>query len=159
MPACLSDGFNFQSYHGATPFAQGIELTAMQRGNLDMANLANFDVLNQVPETSILSVPFLFRDYADVRATHDSDALDGVLALIEARVGVKILAFPYIGAPHLSYIGERQSMIPADLADVRLRLPGGEGWQFVGTAMGATPVPVAFTEHDTALQTRTVDAL
>lgn len=155
---CLGDGFNFQSYHGATLFAQGTELTAMQRGNLDMGNLAIFDFLNQVPETSILGVPFLFRDYAHMRATYDSDVLDGLLALIEERVGVKILAFPYIGARHLSYIGDRQYMTPADLAGVRLRMPGGEGWQFVGTAMGATPVPVAFTELYTALQTRTVDA-
>jgi len=155
---CLGDGFNFQSYHGATLFAQGTELTAMQRGNLDMGNLAIFDFLNQVPETSILGVPFLFRDYAHMRATYDSDVLDGLLALIEERVGVKILAFPYIGARHLSYIGDRQYMAPADLAGVRLRMPGGEGWQFVGTAMGATPVPVAFTELYTALQTRTVDA-
>jgi len=155
---CLGEGFNFQSYHGATLFAQGTELTAMQRGNLDMGNLAIFDFLNQVPETSILGVPFLFRDYAHMRATYDSDVLDGLLALIEERVGVKILAFPYIGARHLSYIGDRQYMTPADLAGVRLRMPGGEGWQFVGTAMGATPVPVAFTELYTALQTRTVDA-
>lgn len=155
---CLGDGFNFQSYHGATLFAQGTELTAMQRGNLDMGNLAIFDFLNQVPETSILGLPFLFRDYAHMRATYDSDVLDPLLALIEERVGVKILAFPYIGARHLSYIGDRPYMTPADLAGVRLRMPGGEGWQFVGQAMGATPVPVAFTELYTALQTRTVDA-
>lgn len=155
---CLGEGFNFQSYHGATLFAQGTELTAMQRGNLDMGNLAIFDFLNQVPETSILGLPFLFRDYDHMRATYDSDVLDDLLALIEERVGVKILAFPYIGARHLSYIGDRPYMTPADLNGVRLRMPGGEGWQFVGTAMGATPVPVAFTELYTALQTRAVDA-
>lgn len=156
--ACLGDGFSFQPHHGATLFAQGTELTAMQRGNLDMGNLAIFDFLNQVPETSILGLPFLFRDYAHMRATYDSDVLDPLLAMIEERAGVKILAFPYIGARHLSYIGDRPYMTPADLAGVRLRMPGGEGWQFVGTAMGATPVPVAFTELYTALQTRTVDA-
>ena len=28
---CLGDGFDFKSYHGATLFKQGTELTAMQR--------------------------------------------------------------------------------------------------------------------------------
>jgi len=156
--ACLGDGFNFQSFHGATLFAQGTELTAMQRGNLDMGNLAIFDFLNQVPETSILGLPFLFRDYAHMRAVYDSAVLDDLEALITERTGVKILAWPYIGSRHLSYIGDRRFMTPADLAGVRLRMPAGEGWQFVGTAMGATPVPVAFTELYTALQTGAVTA-
>jgi TRAP-type C4-dicarboxylate transport system substrate-binding protein len=155
---CLGDGFKFQSYHGATLFAQGTELTAMQRGNLDMGNLAIFDFLNQVPETSILGVPFLFRDYDHMRAVYDGPVLNDLLAKIESQVNVKVLAFPYIGARHLSYIGDKPYMTPADLKGVRLRMPAGEGWQFVGTAMGATPVPVAFTELYTALQTRAVDA-
>ncbi|MFN4099859.1 MAG: TRAP transporter substrate-binding protein DctP, partial [Pararhodobacter sp.] len=155
---CLGEGFSFQSFHGATLFAQGTELTAMQRGNLDMGNLAPFDFLNQVPETSILGVPFLFRDYDHMRATYDGDVLDDLMAIVEERVGVKVLAFPYIGARHISYIGNRRYMTPEDLTGVRLRMPAGEGWQFVGTAMGATPVPVAFTELYTALQTGAVDA-
>jgi TRAP-type C4-dicarboxylate transport system substrate-binding protein len=48
-------------------------------------------------------------------------------------------------------------MTPADLAGIKLRMPPGEGWQFVGTAMGANPSPLAFTEVYTALQTGTID--
>ena len=154
---CLGDGFNFQAYHGATLFQQGTELTAMQRGNLDMANLAIFDFYNQVPSTSVLGTPFLFRDYDHMRAVYDSDVLADLEAEIEEKAGVKILAYPYIGARHLGYKGDREYMTPEDLAGVKLRMPGGEGWQFVGEAMGATPVPVAFTEVYTALQTGAID--
>ncbi|MCB1387956.1 MAG: TRAP transporter substrate-binding protein DctP [Rhodobacteraceae bacterium] len=156
--ACLGDEFNFQAYHGATLFAQGTELNAMQRGNLDMGNLAVFDFQNQVPAAGILGMPFLFRDYAHMRATYNSGVLDDLRAQMEAETGVHFLAFPYIGARHLSYIGDRRYMTPEDLNGVRLRMPGGEGWQFVGTAMGASPVPVPFTEVYTALQTRSIDA-
>jgi len=45
---CLGDEFNFKSYHGATLFKQGTELTAMQRGNLDMGNLAIFDFYDNI---------------------------------------------------------------------------------------------------------------
>ena len=48
-------------------------------------------------------------------------------------------------------------MTPADLAGVKLRMPGGEGWQFVGEALGANPTPMAFTEVYTALQTGAID--
>lgn len=154
---CLGEEFDFKSYHGATLFKQGTEMTAMQRGNLDMANLAIFDFYNQVPSTTILGTPFLFRDYDHMRAVYNSDVLDGMLAEIEEKTRVKILSFPYIGARHLGYKGDKQIMTPADLDGVKLRMPPGEGWQFVGTAMGATPVPVPFTEVYTALQTGAID--
>lgn len=154
---CLGADFDFKAYHGATLFKQGTELTAMQRGNLDMGNLAIFDFYNQVPSTSVLGAPFLFRDYDHMRAVYDSDVLDDMLAEIENKAKVKILAFPYIGARHLGYKGDSRIMTPADLKGVKLRMPPGEGWQFVGTAMGATPVPVPFTEVYTALQTGAID--
>ncbi|WP_298494700.1 TRAP transporter substrate-binding protein DctP [uncultured Maritimibacter sp.] len=155
--ACLGDEFDFQPYHGATLFQQGTELTAMQRGNLDMGNLAIFDFYNQVPSTSVLGTPFLFRDYDHMRAVYNSDVLADLEAEIEEKAGVKILAYPYIGARHLGYKGDKEYMTPEDLAGMKLRMPGGEGWQFVGEAMGATPVPVAFTEVYTALQTGAID--
>ena len=154
---CLGDEFNFKSYHSATLFKQGTELNAMQRGNLDMGNLAIFDFYNQVPHTEILGVPFLFRDYKHMRAAYDSDVFDELNAEIVKKAKVKILAFPYIGARHLGYKGKKKIMTPADLKGIKLRMPPGEGWQFVGTAMGATPVPIPFTEVYTALQTGAID--
>jgi TRAP-type C4-dicarboxylate transport system substrate-binding protein len=44
------------------------------------------------------------------------------------------------------------------MAGIKLRMPPGEAWQFVGTALGANPSPVAFTEVYTALQTGAIDA-
>jgi TRAP-type C4-dicarboxylate transport system substrate-binding protein len=49
-------------------------------------------------------------------------------------------------------------MKPADLAGIKLRMPPGEVWQFVGTAMGANPTPLPFPEVYTALQTGAIDA-
>ncbi|MCU0906307.1 MAG: TRAP transporter substrate-binding protein DctP [Rhodobacteraceae bacterium] len=155
---CLGDGFNFQPYHGATLFQQGTELTAMQRGNLDMANLAIFDFLNQVPETSILGAAYMFRDYDHMRAAFDGPVTAPIWAAIEERASVKVLANPYIGTRHLNLRGDKEIMTPADLAGVTLRMPGGEGWQFVGKALGANPTPLPFTEVYTALQTGAIDA-
>lgn len=155
--ACLGDEFDLQAHHSATLFKQGTELTAMQRGNLDMGNLSIYDFYNQVPSTSLLGVPFLFRDYDHMRDTFSSDVLDALWAEVEEKAGVKVLSSPYIGARHISYVGEREYMTPDDLEGVKMRFPGGEGWQFIGTAMGATPVPIAFTEVYTALQNGAVD--
>ena len=36
-------------------------------------------------------------------------------------------------------------------------MPGGEGWQFLGRSIGANPVPVAYAETYTGLQTGVID--
>jgi TRAP-type C4-dicarboxylate transport system substrate-binding protein len=155
---CLGDEFDFKSYHGATLFKQGTELTAMQRGNLDMANLAIFDFYNQVPATSILGTAYLFRDYDHMRKVMAPEPLADLWKQIEEKANVKVLANPYIGTRHLNLRGDKKIMEPADLAGVKLRMPGGEGWQFVGEALGANPTPMAFTEVYTGLQTGAIDA-
>ncbi|MWB77163.1 C4-dicarboxylate ABC transporter [Pseudooceanicola sp. 216_PA32_1] len=154
---CLGDGFEFKPYFGATLFKQGTELTAMQRGNLDMGALAIFDFYNQVPEASILGTAYLFRDYDHLRAVYDGDVLDDLVAKMEETTNIKVLAWPYIGTRHVNIRGDKKVMTPADLDGVKLRMPGGEGWQFVGEALGANPTPLAFTEVYTALQTGAVD--
>lgn len=154
---CLGDGFDFKSYHGATLFKQGTELTAMQRGNLDMASLAVFDFYNQVPEMSILGTAYLYKSYDHMRKTWNSGVLDGLMATVEEKANVKVLSNPYIGTRHVNIKGDKKVMTPADLAGIKLRMPGGEGWQFVGEALGANPTPLAFTEVYTALQTGAID--
>lgn len=155
--ACLGDGFKFTPYFGATLFKQGTELTAMQRGNLDMGALAIFDFYNQVPETAILGTAYLFRDVDHMRKVYNSEEIKPLLSTIEEKTGIKILAWPYIGTRHVNIRGDKEVMTPADLAGVKLRMPGGEGWQFVGEALGANPTPLAFTEVYTALQTGAID--
>jgi len=154
---CLGDGFDFKSYHGATLFKQGTELTAMQRGNLDMGNLSIFDFYNQVPHTAILGVAYLYKDYDHFRRVWSSGVLDELLAEIEDKAKVKVLSNPYIGTRHVNVKGDKDIQVPADLDGVKLRMPGGEGWQFVGEALGANPTPLAFTEVYTALQTGAID--
>ena len=43
------------------------------------------------------------------------------------------------------------------MAGIKLRMPGGEAWQFLGTALGANPTPMAYAEVYTGLQTGAID--
>jgi TRAP-type C4-dicarboxylate transport system substrate-binding protein len=52
---------------------------------------------------------------------------------------------------------EKEIRRPEDLAGLKLRMPNSEAWLFLGTALGANPLPLAFTEIYTALQTGAVD--
>ena len=80
----------------------GTEPVAMQRGNLDMANLAAFDVQKQIPAWSITTTPYLFRDAAHLKKVFDSDVGKQLNKMVEDQLGIKVLAWPYIGTRHLN---------------------------------------------------------
>ena len=156
-PAVAPD-FDFKPYYGATLFKQGTELVAMQRGNLDMGALSVSDIQRQIPEWGIIGAPYIFRDLAHAQRVFKSDVGRDLFQMAEEKIGVKLLAPWYIGTRHVSLRGKKKVMTPADLSGVKLRMPAGEGWQFIGTALGANPVPVAYGEVYTALQTGAIDA-
>ena len=43
------------------------------------------------------------------------------------------------------------------MAGIKLRMPGGDAWQFLGRALGANPTPMAYAEVYTGLQTGAID--
>jgi tripartite ATP-independent transporter DctP family solute receptor len=155
--AAAGADIEFKSHHGGTLYKQGTEAVAIQRGNLDMANIASQDVMNQVPSMGMLMVPYLIRDLDHLRKLWSSDVGAELNKMLEDKMGLRILANPYIGTRHLMLKPKKKVMKPADLAGLKLRMPPGEGWQFVGTALGANPTPLAFTEVYTALQTGAID--
>jgi TRAP-type transport system periplasmic protein len=156
--ASLGADFDFKPYFGATLFKQGTEPVAMQRGNLDMANLASFDVAKQIPAWGLMGVPYVFRDHIHMKKVFDSDVGKSLFKMMEDQMGIKVLAVPYIGVRNLNLKPKKKIMVPADLAGIKLRMPAGEGWQMVGAALGANPTPIAYTETYTALQSGAVDA-
>jgi TRAP-type transport system periplasmic protein len=154
----LGADFDFKPHHGGTLFKQGTEAVAIQRANLDMANIASQDVMNQIPTFGLLMVPYLIRDLAHLRKLWASDVGRDFNKMLDDKMGLRILANPYIGTRHLGLRTTKKIMKPADLAGIKLRMPPGEGWQFIGTAMGANPTPLPFPEVYTALQTGAIDA-
>jgi TRAP-type transport system periplasmic protein len=68
----IGSQFDFEPFFGGTLFKQGTELVAMQRGNLEMANLAPQDISKQIPAWSLLTAAFLFRDADHMKKTFDS---------------------------------------------------------------------------------------
>ena len=69
----INDSFDFEPYWGNTLFKQGTELVAMQRGNLEMCNLAPADISKQVPAWSLMTSAYLFRDADHMKKVFKSD--------------------------------------------------------------------------------------
>ncbi|MGU3575051.1 TRAP transporter substrate-binding protein DctP [Brucellaceae bacterium C25G] len=154
----LGEGFDYDGYYGATLFRQGTELVALQRGNLEMGNIAPQDISEQLPEWSILTSAYLFRDADHLTDFFKSEEGEKIKKLAEDKLKVRVLGPTYFGARHVGMRTDKKINTPADLAGVRLRMPGGDAWQFLGSSLGANPTPVAYAETYTALQTGAIDA-
>ncbi|MDO5528069.1 MAG: TRAP transporter substrate-binding protein DctP [Paracoccus sp. (in: a-proteobacteria)] len=149
--------FDFNGYYGASLFRQGTELVALQRGNLEMGNIAPQDFAEQAPEWSLLTSAYLFRDAEHLNEFFRSEAGEEMKAIISDKLGVHVLGPTYFGTRQVGLRGDRQINTPADMNGVRLRMPGGDAWQFLGQALGANPTAVAYAEVYTALQTGAID--
>ena len=155
--AALKSDLELQPFWGNTMFKQGTELVALQRGNLEMANLAPQDISKQLPAWSLLTSAYLFRDAAHLKKTFKSDVGRDFIKLARDALGIEVITPVYFGARHVNLKPDKAIKTPADLAGIKLRMPPGEFWQFLGESIGVSPTPVAFAEVYTALQTGAID--
>ncbi|TYR37657.1 C4-dicarboxylate ABC transporter, partial [Mesorhizobium microcysteis] len=100
---------------------------------------------------------YLFRDAEHLNKFFASDAGAEMKQMVEDQLGVKILGPTFFGTRQVGLRGEKKINTPADMAGIRLRMPGGDAWQFLGTSLGANPTAMAVTEVYTGLQTGAVD--
>lgn len=156
----VADFATFEPHWNATLFKQGTELEAIARGNLEMSITSPQELAELIPEWSIFTAGYLLRDAAHQKKVFESDILDDMKAHVEEQLGVKLLTVMYLGRRQLNLRmsqKDRNVQKPEDLSGIKLRMPNTDAWLFLGRALGANPVPVAFTEVYTALQTGAID--
>ena len=153
----IAGDFTLEPYYGGNLFKQGTELVALQRGNLEMGNIAPQDISNQIPAWSVLTSGYLFRDADHMRTFFDSELGAHYKQMAEDQLGVHILGPTYFGIRQVGLRVDKEIKTPEDMAGIKLRMPGGDAWQFLGTALGANPTPMAYAEVYTGLQTGAID--
>jgi tripartite ATP-independent transporter DctP family solute receptor len=153
----LAGEFDVELHLNATLFRQGTELVALQRGNLEMANIAPQDFSRQIPAWSVMASAYLFRDAEHMRKVFAGEVGREFNRMAREQLNVHVLGPLYFGTRHVNLRPRKRIATPADLNGLKLRMPPGETWQFLGEALGANPTPVAFAELYTALQSGAVD--
>jgi TRAP-type C4-dicarboxylate transport system substrate-binding protein len=153
----IKDDFDYQGYYGGTLFKQGTELVALQRGNLEMGNIAPQDYSKQMPEWSIVTAAYVFRDTDHLKKFFASDIGEGLKKRTKEKLGIRVLGPTYFGVRQVGLKPDKKITTPADMAGIKLRMPGGEAWQFLGKSLGANPVAMDYAEVYTGLQTGAID--
>jgi TRAP-type C4-dicarboxylate transport system substrate-binding protein len=153
----IKDFATFEPHWNAELFKQGTENEAIARGNLEMAISSAQELATIIPAWSVYTSGYLLRDAEHQKKVFASDVMDDVKKKTEEKLGIKLLTVMYLGRRQLNLRGNKEIKTPADLSGVKLRMPSGEAWLFLGRALGANPLPMAFTEVYTALQTGAID--
>ena len=157
LAGSVADVAEIELHYGGTLFAQGTELVALQRGNLQLGNVAPQDISNQIPAWSVLTSAYLFRDADHLRTFFQSDVGAEFKQMASDQLGIHILGPTYFGTRQVGLRVDKKINTPEDMAGIKLRMPGGDAWQFLGSALGANPTPMAYAEVYTGLQTGAID--
>jgi TRAP-type C4-dicarboxylate transport system substrate-binding protein len=153
----VANEFTLEPFYGGTLFKQGTELVALQRDNLEMGNIAPQDISNQIPAWSIMTAGYMFRDAEHLKKVFSSNVGKEMVEMADSQLGIHILGATYFGVRQVGLKPDKKINTPADMAGIKLRMPGGEAWQFLGSALGANPTPMAYAEVYTGLQTGAID--
>jgi TRAP-type C4-dicarboxylate transport system substrate-binding protein len=153
----VSADFTIEPHYMGSLFKQGTELVALQRDNLELANIAPQDISKQVPAWSLLTSAYLFRDANHLFNFWASDLGAQYKKQAEEQVKIKVLGPTFFGTRQVGLRGKKKINTPADMAGIKLRMPPGDAWQLLGRSLGANPTPMAYAEVYTGLQTGAID--
>ena len=147
--------YKIQNFYSGALGAERESIEALQLGTLDLTMTSTGPVPNFVPEVAILDIPFLFKDYAQARATLDGPIGQDMLTKFPSK-GIVALAWGENGFRHMTN-NKRQVVVPDDLKGLKMRTMENPVHMQAYKAFGIIPTPMAFTEVFTALQQGTVD--
>lgn len=147
--------YKVQNFYAAALGAERESIEGLQLGTLDLTWTSTGPVPNFVPETAILDIPFLFRDYTQARAVLDGPIGQDLLQKFPSK-GIVALAWGENGFRHMTN-SKRQVVLPDDLKGLKMRTMENPIHIQAYKQFGILPTPMAFTEVFTALQQGTVD--
>ena len=130
-------------------------IEAVQLGTQDLTNVSTGALGNFVPETKIVDIPFLFRDYDHARKVMDGPIGQDILKKMPAK-GLIGLAWTENGFRHMTN-NKRPINTAADAAGLKVRTMENKVHMEGYKSFGLLPTPMAFPELFGALQQGTVD--
>lgn len=129
---------------------------AMQLGTVDGFFITANNVSPQWPLMDVTVLPYIFQNRDHLERVVDGEVGDFIKSRLLADTGVHLLSFgPALYRDFFDSVRPINSM--ADMAGLRIRTPNNAVMLATFEAFGANPVPLAWSETPTALQTGTVD--
>lgn len=130
-------------------------LQSIQTGTADITITAD-SLSPWVPEIGFMGTPYLIDDFNHLDRVVDGEVGKQIEELILDKTGMRPIAWFARGARYLTTNKPVQS--PSDLDDIIIRVPDVPMYVKTWDALGAKPVPMAFSEVFTGVQQGTINA-
>jgi len=124
------------------------------RGRIDMGGYSITAGSLLVPEISLLSIPFLFKDQKEQDCVYDKH-LTKLTQDMFVKKGVVMIGWSEVGVADI--IGKKAYVSPNDLKGLKARSAPNKVAAFMWSEFGANPNPLPVTEWNSAFQTGLID--
>jgi len=124
------------------------------RGRIDSGGYSVTAGSLLVPEISLLSIPFLFKDQKEQDCVYDNH-LTKLTQDMFLKKGVVMLSWSEVGVADI--IGKKPYLSPDDLKGLKARSAPNKVAAFMWSQFGANPNPLPVTEWSSAFQTGLID--
>lgn len=126
-------------------------------GTIDMISMVLEWYAPFVNDINVYVMGFTFRDDDHFRKFLASPIYKNLEDQVLDTIGVRMLASNWIGLPRV-LVSKKPVKTPADIANIKMRVPEIETYLKVWKGLGTSPTRVAWGEVYLALKTGTVDA-
>ncbi|MDR1935367.1 MAG: TRAP transporter substrate-binding protein [Candidatus Accumulibacter sp.] len=147
--------YNIKVFGNSSLGSENDTVQQVKIGALDMVRVSISTFHPSIPESVIVSLPFLFRDIDHYRKVIYGPLGDRVLAAFE-KEGYIGLALLESGAR--SFYSKKEIRTLADVKGMKIRVQPSDLMIALVQGIGANPTPIPYAEVYTALKTGLVDA-
>ena len=151
-----SDGrIAIEVFHSAQLGEEKDTIEQTQFGVIDMNRVSMGPFNNLIPETAIVSLPYIFRDTEHMHAVMDGPIGEEILAAFEPH-GLVGLAF-YDGGARSFYNNEKPIESIEDLQGMKFRVMQSDVFVDMVDALGGDATPMPYGEVYSAIETGVID--
>jgi tripartite ATP-independent transporter DctP family solute receptor len=132
-------------------------LQQVQLGAIDMIRVSLAPVTTIAPETSVLTLPYIFRDVEHMHKVLDGDVGKEIVEKFDQDPNTRMVFLGWTDAGERNMITKKPLTKPEDLKGMKIRVQNSAISLATLKAMGANPVAMGVSEVFSAMQTGVVD--
>lgn len=132
-------------------------LQQVQLGAIDMIRVSLAPVTTIAPETSVLTLPFIFRDEDHMHKVLDGSVGEQIVNKFDQDPNTRMVFLGWTDAGTRNMITKQPLTKPEDLQGMKIRVQNSAISLATLKAMGANPVAMGVSEVFSAMQTGVVD--
>ena len=151
----MGDAVEIEYFDGGTLGDEIVHMEMVRTGQLDVVPIGS-DAVELDSKWAIFDMPFLFPDRETAVRVLDGEIGQQLSDSMRESAGLHVLGFGEIGFRNITN-NVRPVVVPADLAGLKLRVPGSQTRILAFEMLGASPVTMNIGELYLALQQGTVD--